>query len=383
MILVAANLRPAAASVGPVVEQIRDGLGLSGTATGALLTLPVLAFGALAPAAQVLGRRLGYERTLAIAVTALTLGLSIRVVDGPALLYLGTAMAGGGIAIGNVLLPVFVKRSFPERAGLMSGLYTTALVGFAALSAAITEPLSKWLGGWREGLAFWAIPAGVALLVWLPQMQARRRFVGVPVVDPGPAAVDSVRHLLRDPLARQLTVYMALQSGGFYAILSWLPSILSSHGIDDTTAGLLLGLNAAVGLPAALIVPTLATRAKDQRAYVAAATLVTAIGYVGLLVAAGAAPALWAVIIGIGQGACFPLALTMIVLRSRTVAQTASLSTLAQSGGYMIAALVPLGAGVLHDLTDGWTVPVIFLLVLTVPQLVTGVLAGRAKVVGE
>jgi CP family cyanate transporter-like MFS transporter len=375
MVLVAANLRPAAASVGPVVDQIRDALGLSTTAAGALLTLPVLCFGALAPAAGLLARRMGYERTLAIAVAALVAGLVVRVTGGPPLLFLGTALAGGGIAIGNVLLPVFVKRSFPEHAGLMSGLYTTALVACAAISAGVTEPLSHALGeGWRGGLGFWAIPAAIALLVWLPQMRGSTN---------APAPLVPTRRLLRDPLALQLTLYMALQSGGFYAILSWLPSILSSHGIDHTTAGLLLGLNAAIGLPAALLVPTIATRARDQRAIAAIFTVVTALGYLGLLTATDVAPALWAVIIGIGQGACFPLGLTLIVLRSRDVAQTASLSTLVQSGGYLIAAAVPLAAGALHDLTGSWTWPLVLLIVLTLPQLWSGLLAGRNRVVGE
>jgi len=187
--------------------------------------------------------------------------------------------------------------------------------------------------------------------------------------------------VVRDPVAWLLMVYFALQSGGFYAVISWLPSILQSHGVGATAAGVITGVNAAMGLPGALIVPGLAVRARDQRLLAALFTGVTALGFLGLLLAAGTVPLLWAAILGVGQGACFPLALTMIVLRSAGVGDTARVSAMVQSGGYLVAAVVPLAAGALHQATGSWTAPLALLLGLTLPQAVAGLVAGRNRVI--
>jgi CP family cyanate transporter-like MFS transporter len=186
----------------------------------------------------------------------------------------------------------------------------------------------------------------------------------------------------RDRLTWQLTLFFAVQSWGFYATIAWLPSIFESHGIGSTSAGLLLGLSGAMAVPAALLVPTLAARWRDQGVLAAGLTAVTVFGYGGLLLAPTSAPVLWVLLIGIGQGATFPLALTMIVLRSGSAHLTAGLSTHVQSVGYLLAAAGPLTIGALHDATGSWTLPLIVLIVLLVPQAVTGVGAGRDRIVG-
>jgi CP family cyanate transporter-like MFS transporter len=374
VVLVAANMRPLATSVGPVVHQIRSGLHLSGAEAGLLVTIPVLCFGAVAPLAPLLSRRLGIARTMAVILCAIIAGLLLRVSGGALLLFAGTTLAAAGGACGNVLLPVVVRRRFADRIGRVSSFYTTALVGTAALAAGVTVPLTHVVGhAWRGGLAFWAAPAIVALLVWLPQLSREP----VQAVQPTRARM---RDLTRDRITWHLTLFFALQSWGFYATLAWLPSIFESHGIGSTSAGLLLGLSGAMAVPAALLVPTLAVRWSDQAALAAALTGVTVFGWAGLLVAPASAPVLWALLIGLGQGACFPLALTMIVLRSGSAQLTSGLSTHVQSIGYLLAAVGPLAIGALHDATGSWTAPVLVLMVLLAPQAVTGVGAGRDRV---
>jgi CP family cyanate transporter-like MFS transporter len=381
MILLAINLRPAAASVGPLIPRIRADTGLSGTGAGVLTTLPVLCFGLLAPLAPTLARRYGSQAALAGTLALLLLGMLLRVVPGMALLFAGTALAGTAIAVGNVLLPVMVSRSFPERAGFMTGLYASCLIGFAALAAGLTVPIMNWLGGgWRTGLVIWAVPVAVALIVWLVVLRGRR--------DAGEAAardsheqLSGARVLLRSRLAWAVTLFFGIQSASFYATLAWLPSIFESHGASDAKAGFLLSITLIVGVLTALTVPPVAARMRDQRALVVIFTAFIAFGWVGILAAPMSAPYLWTVLLGVGQNACFPLALTLIVLRAGSVATTSSLSTLVQSVGYGLAALAPLAIGALHDLTNSWTVPLIVLLVLVAPQALVGYFAGEARTV--
>ncbi len=374
VILVAINLRPAAASIGPVLDRIQSDTGLSSGWAGALATLPVLCFGLLAPLAPPLARRLGVHTAIAVALAALVVGMVLRLVPGDVFLFAGTAVAGAAIATGNVLLPVIVRRDFPDRTGTAMALYTTSLIGFAALSAGTTVPLADALGGgWRPGLGIWAVPAAIAALAWLPALVRRqgpgRARVGDVVRGP------TVRPLLRQPLAWQVTLFFAVQSGGFYATLAWLPDIFKSHGASDSRAGFLLSLSIVVGLLTSTTLPGLATRVRNQQWLVVVCTTVWAVGLIGIVAAPMSAPYL----LGLGQNSTFPLALMLIVLRGGSLATTEGLSTLSQSVGYMLAAIFPLAVGALHGATGSWTAPLILLLALLVPQLVFGLAAGRTR----
>jgi len=415
VVLVAINLRPAAASIGPVLNRIEAGTGLSSGWAGALATLPVLCFGLLAPVGPVLARRLGLRTTIAAAMCALLAGMIIRLIPGVAFLFVGTGMAGAAIATGNVLVPVLVRRDFAQRTGTAMALYSTSLIAFAALAAGVTVPVANALGGgWRPGLAVWAIPVAAAALAWAPALfrhdvSASRnsqdvtgtgheccsagsprapaggragsapsdgtpRGAAIPVRGPRAALT-----LLRQPLGWQVTLFFALQSGGFYATLAWLPSIFRSHGASEAHAGLLLSLTMVVGLITAVMVPGLAGRGRDQRRLVLASCVLTAAGLLGILLAPMSAPYVWTVLLGLGQNASFPLALMLIVLRGGSVATTERLSTLAQSVGYVLAALAPLAVGALHGLTHSWTPALILLLGLVAPQLLVGLGAGRDR----
>ncbi len=379
VILVSINLRPAAASVGPVLDRIQSDTGLSSGWAGALATLPVLCFGLLAPLAPPLARRLGLHRAIAVAMIALTAGLLVRLVGGNVLLFAGTALAGAAIATGNVLMPVLVRRDFPHRTGTAMAVYITSLIGFAALAAGVTVPVADAFGGgWRPGLAVWAIPAAIAAVAWLPAFPRRDAHGGAEARG-GAARTPTVRPLLRQPLAWQVTLFFAVQSGGFYSTLAWLPDIFRSHGAGDSQAGFLLSLSIVVGLLTSTTVPGLATRVRDQRWLVVVCSAVWAAGLVGILVAPMSAPYLWAVLLGLGQNSTFPLALMLIVLRGGSLATTEGLSTLSQSVGYALAAVFPLAVGALHGAAGSWTPALILLLCLLVPQLVFGLAAGRDR----
>jgi CP family cyanate transporter-like MFS transporter len=369
--LAAFNLRPAVASVGPVLPEVRADLALTGTQTAVLTTLPVLCFGLVAVVAPRLARWTGIEPVLMGALLTLVAGTLARVLAGPGLLFVGTVLVGGAIAVANVLLPPLIKRDFADRAGLMMGVYSMTVSGSAAVAAGVTVPLGHALGwGWRGALGLWTVPALLALLAWLPQARAHTK---------PPESRGERPSLLRNALAWQVTVFFGLQSLSFYAVLAWLPSIYREHGFDPADAGFLLSLAGLVQIPVSLILSALVNRAKNQVIHIVLGTALIGLGLVGVLVAPTAAPHLWAAMTGIGQGACFAIGLNLFVLRTRRVAETAALSAMAQSVGYVICAFGPLLVGVLHDATDSWTPPLVLLLVLLVPQLWCGVLAGRDR----
>ena len=376
VVLAAVNLRPALAAVGPVLTEVRTDLGLSGGGAALLTAVPVLGLGLLAPVAPALARRWGIEPVIALVLALLGAGLLVRVVGGTALLFAGTALAAGAIAVANVLLPALVKRDFPASTGTMMGVYTMSLTGSAALAAGSTAPLAGAAGGWRTGLGAWVVPAAAALLVWLPLARHPTP------ADPGAPAGVGAAALRRDPLVWQVTLFFGLQSLSFYAVLSWLPTIYRDEGYSAVAAGAVLSGSALVQIPVTLLLPRLAARARAQWPHALAATLLTALGLAGVLLAPTAAPYLWAALLGIGQGGAFAVALLLVVLRARTPADTAGLSAHAQSVGYVLAAAGPLLVGAVHDRTGSWTPPLLLLLALLVPQAVAGLLAGRSRYVG-
>lgn len=377
VVLVAGNLRPAVAAVGPLLHRIELGEGLSNAGATALTTLPVLCYGLLALAAPVLARRLGFHATVALALGLLLAGQLIRLIAGVEFLFLGTAIAGSAIGIGNVLMPVMVRRDFAARAGTAMAMFSTSLMGFAALAAGVSVPLANALGGgWRPGLGVWAVLPVWAGVVWVGALR-RRPSAGSAASLPAEPRPRDMRRLLRSPLAWQVTLFFAVQSGSFYATVAWLPSIFRSHGYSEAQAGVLLSLNLIVGTFTGLAIPGLAHRLRDQRGLVLATCLLAAGGWLGILIAPTSAPYLWVVVLGLGQNAAFPLAMMMIVLRGGSVRVTQALSAMAQSVGYALAALAPLLVGAIHGLTHSWTPDLLLLLCLVLPQLLLGLGAAR------
>lgn len=369
--LVAANLRPLLASVGPMLPDLRADLALSGTAVAVMAGLGVFCLGILAPVAPRPARRWGMDRVLSGSLLALFVGLLVRASGGTFALFAGTVLACAGVAVANVLLPAVIKRDFPAHAGPAMGVYTMALSGSAAVAAASTAPLAELLGlGWRGGLGVWALPAAVALLAWV----FGTRGSGDVPVQPLPG-----RSVLRDALAWQITAFFGLVGLGFHALLVWLPSVYRSQGLSAQDAGLLLSVLVLVQAPVALVVPRFAVRARNQQRQVVLATALTGIGLAGILLTPMVAPYLWVLVLGLGQGANFSLSLTMFVLRTGSSSDTARVSALAQTAGYLIAALGPLLLGALYDITASWTPALLLLLAVLVPQLTAGLLAGRDR----
>lgn len=374
LILVALNLRPALSSMAPLLSEVSRSLGLSAAQAGLLTTLPVLCLGLFAPLAPVLARRFGAERVVLGILLTLAGGIVLRSAFGQVGLFAGSILAGASIGVIGVLLPGIVKRDFARQAGAMTGVYTMALCLGAAMAAGATVPLSEYLGhNWASGLGFWVVPALLAAVFWLPQVGQKHGAHQVAY---------RVRGLLRDPLAWQVTLYMGLQSSLAYIVFGWLPSILIGRGLTPTQAGLVLSGSVIVQLISSLAAPWLATRGKDQRLAIVIVMVMTLGGLFGCLYAPIDGLWGWAILLGLGQGATFSLALTLIVLRSRDAHVAANLSSMAQGFGYTLASLGPFAVGVVHDLTGGWNALGWIFGLIGLGAIIAGIGAGRALYVG-
>jgi CP family cyanate transporter-like MFS transporter len=375
VLALALMLRPSIAGVGPIIDDIQDGLGLPSAAVSLLTALPVLCFGFGSLLGPALARRIGVEWSLGVVLGLLAVALLIRVLDGPGLLFGGTVLAGGAVAVMNVLLPRLVKQDFAEHAGLITGLYTAVLGAGAAIAALIAVPLESWTGhGWRGSLFGWGVVGVIATAVWLPQLRGVRAVAASVEIDP-PAG-----GLLRNVSAWALTAFMGLQSLSFYVCLAWLPSLLRDAGYSHTASGAYLSLLTALGIPCSLLVPVLARDRQDQRLYAVAATVLVWAGFLGLLLAPGTGTYIWVILLGIGTGSTFPLTLLMLVLRTSTPAIAGQLSAMVQGIGYLICAIGPFAVGELHDAFNSWRPSMIFMLVLVGLQAVSGLIAGRPGV---
>ena len=373
LVLVALNLRPALSSMAPLLSQVSDSLGLSAAQAGLLTTLPVLCLGLFAPLAPVLARRFGTERVVLGILLTLGGGIALRSSLGEVGLFAGSILAGASIGVIGVLLPGIIKRDFAGHAGTMTGVYTMALCLGAALAAGATVPLSHAMGNsWALGLGFWALPALIAAIFWLPQ-------TGKP--QGAHKVAYRVRGLLRDPLAWQVTLYMGLQSSLSYIVFGWLPSILMGRGLTATQAGLVMSGSVIVQLITALTAPWLATRGKDQRLAIVLVMSMTLAGLFGCLYAPLDGLWGWAIVLGLGQGGAFSLALTLIVMRSRDAHVAANLSGMAQGIGYTVASMGPLAVGVVHEVTGGWSALGWIFGVIGVAAIVAGLGAGRMRYV--
>ncbi len=372
ILVVACNLRPPLTSVGPVLNEIRaDHAGLGGL-VGLLTMLPVLCMGLAGPLAPGLARRWGAERVVLGWMGVLIAGLALRALGAAPALFLGTAIVGAAIGVIGVLLPGVVKRDFRDHGTLMTGLFTMCLCWGAAFAAGIMVPLTRLLdGAWPLALGAWVVPALCAALVWAPMLPRRDG----PTVAPPPP----VRGLWRNPLAWQVTLFMGLQSSLAYAVFGWLAPILRDRGLDAATAGWLVSFSVVVQLPAALVAPILAGRARDQRLAVTVAVACTLSGLLGCLYAPvdGWLVWLWAAVLGIGQGASFAVALALIVLRSRDGHVAAQLSSMAQGVGYTLAAFCPMALGLLREAAGSWSPAGPLFVMVAGLALAAGLGAGR------
>ncbi|KOU19834.1 transporter [Streptomyces sp. WM6372] len=385
IVLAALNLRPAITSLGALFEEVRTGLGMSGTVAGVITSVPALCFAVFGVTAPRLSRRFGPAAVVCAGMAAVAAGLLIRPLTHDAAGFLAaSALSLAGIALTNVLLPVIVKRWFPDRVGTMTGLYSMALALGTSLAAAMTVPMTSALGGsWRTGLLVWAVLALVAVLPWLPvAAAARRRKRAEDSAAAATVRADAGPKIVRSRTAWALACYFGLQATGAYITMGWLPQIFRDAGVSASTAGVLLAVTMVMGVPLAFVIPNLAGRMKNQGAIAVTLGLFGLVGYTGLHFAPAAGAWAWALLLGVSNCA-FPLVITMIGLRAKSPAGVVKLSAFAQSAGYLISIPGPLLIGALYQHSGGWDLPLTVMAALLVPQIALGILAGRDRTIED
>jgi len=380
IVVLAFNLRPAAVSVGPVLDEISEGLAMNPTQTGLLTTLPVLCFatvGALAPRVSGL---LGVHRTTFAALVLVSVGLFLRPqVDEPALFLVLSFVALAGMAVANVLLPSLVKLHFPDRVGLLTALYSTALAIGLTSASVFTVPLSGTDADgtldWRHGLVAWAFTALVAALPWIALVRHDRRTTSEPAAI-GTGAVARTR------IGWLMALFFGLQALQAYSIFGWTAQVYRDAGFSAHDAGLLLGATTGISIPLSFVIPALTGKLRDPRILLTAVMACYPIGYLGLILSPADGALVWAIALGIGT-CTFPFILTLIGMRSRTPGGTAALSGFTQSVGYLIAVVGPFSVGALYGASDGWELPLSILLALCVPQYLVGLAAAKPAYVED
>ena len=380
VMLIASVLRAPITNVGPLLDTIRADLDLSTSMGGVLASLPVFIFAAFSPLAGFAGR-FGIERSLMLALFLIALGILVRSLGFSSTLFAGTALLSFGIAIGNVLLPTVIKRDFPQKAAALTIIYITWMTSLGAISSGIAVPAAAWAalcfsdGGlsWRASLAVWLIVAVAAAFVWFPQIRCPHKALEKKT---GKQATS----ILKSPIAWQITIFMGLQSMGFYVIITWLAAILQDNGYNAEKSGWLVAFYQIISLASGLFLPFVIARTKDQSVITAVCGLLCCIGTLGLFLAPQFA-VLWLTLAGFGGGGSFILAIAFISLRTRTHQQATSLSAMVNGGGYLIASFGPLFFGMLHDIVHTWQFLLIGLTLAGAAQAVAGWLAGRGKTV--
>jgi len=375
VIFLSANLRAAITSVGPVIKEISDYLGLSNIQAGLVTTIPLLSFGLLSGFVPGVSRKLGMEKVLFFSLVLLTIGLCVRISGSIYLLFAGAALVGAAITAGNVIMPAYIKKEFPAQVGLMTGIYSVAMNLTAALAAGFSIAIGQRTDlGWKGSIGVWAILAFVAVLVWLPQALKKKQEDSV-------LATVSNRSLFKSGLAWNITIFMGLQSLMFYSIVAWLPAVLLSWGMTKEDAGWTLSYVQMAQLPVTFIGSVVANKMKNQQPLVWITGIIMMIGILLLILFKTQFIVLSVILIGIAGGLAFSLAMMFFILRTKNAATAAGLSGMAQSFGYMLAATGPPIFGMLHDFTDDWTISFYFLLAGVVALIYVGINASKNRVI--
>jgi CP family cyanate transporter-like MFS transporter len=369
--VVALSLRPALTAVGPVLPRIGVDLHLGEAAQGLLGTLPLLAFAVASPLVHLASRRFGMERAVFVSLLVLAASSALRPYTGQAGLWIGTAVVGAAIAVGNVLVPVIIKRDYAAHVSRATGVYTAFITGGAAIASILAVPIADAVD-WRLSLAVWGGLAVLVAVMWLPRTLSPEPMPPAATGDGAPAV-----SVWRQPMAWLVTGFMGLQSTSFYLFVNWLPTIeLTTGGVSERSTGVHLFVFQVFGLIGGLSIPLLLRHPTNQRAGLMTASTPILLALLGLLLVPQLA-IVWAIVGGLGQGAGLVAALSLISLRGRGHHETTQLSGMAQAVGYTLAAAGPVVAGYLTQVTGSWSTTLGVFATLAATQVVLGYAAGR------
>jgi len=342
VVLVALNLRPSMAAVGPLLSSIRAEVALSFSSAALLTMLPVMAMGAAMFLGMGLAKRFGEHRSIVVSLVVIGMATLSRLFLDSALELIVSAIAAGvGIAMIQALMPALIKARFSDNVSLFMGLYVTAIMGGAAMAASFSPFVQVQTGSWRIGLAIWAVLAALALVSWHAQ---RCVLPPMPQAESGPEA-----SFFANGRAWLLAVFFGLGTASYTCVLAWLAPYYVEQGWSEQNAGLLLGFLTAMEVVSGLITPAIANRRQDKRGVVAVLLVLIILGFCGLILSPHHLSLLWPCLLGLGIGGLFPMSLILSLDHLDNPRRAGGLTAFVQGIGYLIAGLSPLIAGMIRD----------------------------------
>ncbi|XNM48904.1 CynX/NimT family MFS transporter [Escherichia coli] len=372
ILMIATTLRVTFTGAAPLLDTIRSAYSLTTAQTGLLTTLPLLAFALISPLAAPVARRFGMERSLFAALLLICAGIAIRSLPSPYLLFGGTAVIGGGIALGNVLLPGLIKRDFPHSVARLTGAYSLTMGAAAALGSAMVVPLALNGFGWQGALFMLMCFPLLALFLWLPQWRSQQH------ANLSTSRALHTRGIWRSPLAWQVTLFLGINSLVYYVIIGWLPAILISRGYSEAQAGSLHGLLQLATAAPGFADPSFLTSCERSAWHCSVRCLDVRSGRCwALLMPAHAIT--WTLLFGFGSGATMILGLTFIGLRASSAHQAAGTLGDGTIRRYFAGSLWPPLMGKIHDANGDWSVPLMGVAILSLLMAIFGLCAGRDK----
>ncbi|RQR49534.1 MFS transporter [Burkholderia sp. Bp9140] len=350
LLILSIALRPPIVSIGPVLDSIQRSFGLSYTQASLLTAIPDICMGVFALAAPGVARRLGTDNAVVAALALLCVALIARALAGSAGVLLScTVLTGIGIAISGSLIGGWVKQHFARDATFFMGIYSAGLSVGATVAASASGYIAQHVGGWRVAVASWSVLCVTAILSW---RGLARRFQEAKAVEAQPPR--AVGLPWRNLHAWRVAAYFGASQFIVYACFAWLASSVAELHVDTLSPGLVLGLFTCVFALSSFGMGMKAGRATDRRGWLGLASAITAAGLGGLALAPTAWPVSCIVLIAIGQGMGFTLAMTLPLDNTPTPAAANAWSVFMLFIGYLIAALGPLAFGYLRDRTDGY-----------------------------
>jgi CP family cyanate transporter-like MFS transporter len=341
IVLVALNLRPSMAAVGPLLSAIRGDIVLSFSLASLLTMLPVMAMGLAMFFGLSISQRLGEQRTVVLSLLIIGLATLARLfLDSAAELILSAVLAGVGIALIQALMPALIKSRFSDNVALCMGLYVTSIMGGAAIAASVAPVVMTRTGSWRVGLAVWAVLVLVALLFWRVQRPA------MPTREPSDSRNPS---FFGNSRAWLLAIFFGLGTASYTCVLAWLAPYYVENGWSEQGAGLLLGFLTAMEVLSGLLTPAIANRSRDRRRVLVVLLMLIMAGFCGLVLSPHHLTLLWPCLLGLGIGGLFPMSLIVCLDHLDNPRRAGGLTAFVQGIGYLIAGLSPLMAGIIRD----------------------------------
>ncbi|BAP86606.1 major facilitator superfamily transporter [Paucilactobacillus hokkaidonensis JCM 18461] len=369
--LLGACMRTPITSIPTVINNIAATLGVQATSLGILTTLPLICFGVFAPFVPIISRRLGNELTIAIITVILFIGSYMRIINQP-LLFIGTILVGLAITFMNVLLPAIITDNMPAKIGTMTSLYTLSMTFFSVFGAGLSAPIAQKTS-WQFVVQLISLIALITFIVWLPNVRFNRRDKVI--------TASKTASVWQNKTAWFMLFYFGLASLIFYTLVAWLPTMAIAAGISANTASLLAGLFQLASVPTSFLMPILAVRTHNRTRLIVIAAVATLVGIVALMIPIHSVIyfAIINIILGLATAATFSLTMTMFGLKTKTPEQTRNLSGMAQSIGYLIAAVGPVLTGALQNMTHSWLTSDLFMLAVIIIFTICGIICEKRE----